>query len=111
MKNNKINLSGYIIYIFSILVLLTSFYFDVDGSNMPLSGDFRDTWPYVVKLKESFFFDPSPWTLHFPLHYFFLSRLNFIFSDPNDVRLIFCLISLITPYLFCLLYTSPSPRD
>ena len=102
MKNNKINLSGYIIYIFSILVLLTSFYFDVDGSDMPLSGDFRDTWPYVVKLKESFFFDPSPWTLHFPLHYFFLSRLNFIFSDPNDVRLIFCLISLITPYLFYL---------
>ena len=30
MKNNEINLSGYIIYIFSILVLLTSFYFDVD---------------------------------------------------------------------------------
>ena len=71
MKNNEINLSGYIIYIFSILVLLTSFYFDVDGSGTPLSGDFRDTWPYVVKLKESFFFDPSPWTLHFPLHYFF----------------------------------------
>ncbi len=48
MKNNKINLSGYIIYIFSILVLLTSFYLGVDGSGLPLSGDFRDTWSFLV---------------------------------------------------------------
>jgi|TARA_B110000483_G_C18132569_1_gene518251 hypothetical protein len=102
MKNNNIKLSGYIIYLLGILILLISFYYDIDGSNTPLSGDFRDTWPYVIKLKESLMIDPSQWTLHFPLHYFLLSRLNFLFTNPTDIRLIFCVLSFITPYLFYL---------
>lgn len=102
MENNKIKLSGYLIYLLGFTILLISFYSDIDGSYSPLSGDFRDTWPYVIKLKSNFMFDPSPWTLHFPLHYFFLSKLNFFFENPDDVRLIFCLISFITPYIFYL---------
>ena len=102
MEKNNIKLSGYSVYLLGILTLLISFYFDIDGSNKPLSGDFRDTWPYVIKLKEAFMFDPSPWTLHFPLHYFFLSKLNFIFTNQDDVRLVFCIISFLTPYFFYL---------
>ena len=49
----KIHLSNLIIYFLCCLSLLLSFYFNEDGSYLPFSGDFRDTWPYVLKLKET----------------------------------------------------------
>ena len=72
MNKNKIKLSSYLIYVLGCFTLLISFYFNIDGTGILLSGDFIETWPYVLKLKNSFFFDPSQWTLHFPLHYYFL---------------------------------------
>jgi hypothetical protein len=88
------------IIFFSYLSLLVGFYLNEDGSGTPLSGDFRDTWPYVIELTKEVLIDPTPWTLHFPLHYFLLSKLYLIVEDINKVRLIFCIISLITPFLF-----------
>ena len=102
MEKHKIKLSGYVVYLIGFLTLLISFYLDIDGSYKPLSGDFRETWPYVILLKNSFMIDPYPYTMHFPLHYYILSKLNFLFSNPDDVRLIFCIFSFITPYLFFL---------
>jgi len=102
MEKHKIKLNGYVVYLIGFLTLLISFYLDIDGSYNPLSGDFRETWPYVILLKNSFMIDPYPYTMHFPLHYYILSKLNFLFNNPDDVRLIFCIFSFITPYLFFL---------
>ena len=96
----KIHLSNLIIYFLCCLSLLLSFYFNEDGSYLPFSMDFKDTWPYVLKLKESFLSDPYPYTVHYPLHYYLLSRLDLIFNDPLIVRLFICFISMIVPYIF-----------
>ena len=96
----KIHLSNLIIYFLCCLSLLLSFYFNEDGSYSPFSMDFKDTWPYVLKLKESFLSDPYPYTVHYPLHYYLLSRLDLIFNDPLIVRLVVCFISMVVPYIF-----------
>ena len=62
--------------------------------------DFKDTWPYVLKLKENFLTDPYPHTVHYPLHYYLLSRLDLVFNDPLIVRLVICFISMALPYIF-----------
>ena len=74
----KIHFSNLIIYFLCCLSLVLSFYFNEDGSFSPLSGDFKDTWPYVLKLKENILTNPHPHTIHYPLHYYLLSRVNFI---------------------------------
>ena len=96
----KINLTNILIYFLCCATLLLSFYFNEDGSHTPLSGDFRDTWPYVLKLKENFLSDPTGYTVHYPLHYFLLSRLNFIFSEPTSIRFIMLLVSMTVPLFF-----------
>ena len=78
MEKNEIRLSGYVTYLIGFLTLLVSFYFDIDGSNTPLSGDFKATWPYVLLLKDSFMIDPYPHTMHFPLHYYISIKIKFI---------------------------------
>ena len=99
LNNNKIGLCTYLLGIF---LLFVGFYFNIDGYGTALSGDFRDTWPYVLKLKENFFFNPSEWTLHLPLHYYFLSKLDLLLNNQTYVRFIFCLISISVPYFFYL---------
>lgn len=96
----KIHLSNLIIYFLCSLSLVLSFYFNEDGSFSPLSGDFRDTWPYVLKLKENILSNPEGYTVHYPLHYYLLSRVSFIFNDPTNVRIIFFIISIFIPFLF-----------
>ncbi len=107
LKENKI---GFLIYFFGIFTLFVSFYFGLDGYGSALSGDFRDTWPYVLKLKENFFINPSQWTLHFPFHYYFLSKLDLVFNNTIYVRFIVCLISILTPCIFyqCLKFKYPN---
>jgi hypothetical protein len=97
---NKTNIFIVAIIFFSYFSLLIGFYLNEDGSGTPLSGDFRDTWPYVVELTKEIFIDPTPWTLHFPMHYFLLSRLYLIVEDINIVRFLFFIVALITPFLF-----------
>ena len=94
----KISISNIIIYLLSCLSLFISFYFNEDGSNTPLSGDFRDTWPYVLNLKEDILSDPTGFTVHYPLHYFLLSRINFIITDPTNLRFFMMLIALSLPF-------------
>ena len=96
----KIHLSNLIIYFLCSLSLVLSFYFNEDGSFSPLSGDFRDTWPYVLKLKENILSNPEGYTVHYPLHYYLLSRVSFIFNDPTNVRIVFFIISIFIPFLF-----------
>ena len=99
MKKN-IHLSNLIIYFFCCLSLLLSFYFNEDGSYLPFSADFKVTWRYVLSLKENFLSDPYPHTVHYPLHYYLLSRLDLIFNNPLIVRLVICFVSMIIPYIF-----------
>ena len=100
MEKNRINFTSIIIYILGSVVLIISFFYDVDGTGTPFSGDLRDTWPYVIKLKDAFFFDPTPWTVHFPLHYYLLSRLSLIIDNVDHIRFFYCFISLTAPFLF-----------
>ena len=100
--SNKIQLIGYLIYLIGLIIFFLSFYNDIDGYGNALSGDFRDTWPYVLKLNENFWTDPSEWTLHFPLHYFLLAKAYLIIGDIYNLRILFSIISLLAPYLFYL---------
>ena len=68
--------------------------------SLAFSTDFEVTWKYVLNLKENFLSDPYPHTVHYPLHYYLLSRLDLIFNDPLIVRLFVCLISMVVPYIF-----------
>jgi hypothetical protein len=99
-KKNKISISGYLIYAIGITLMLFSFFNDVDGYGKALSGDFRDTWPYVLELTKNLWIDPSKWTVHFPLHYYLVSKVYIITESKYYSRVIFLLLSFITPYLF-----------
>ena len=92
--------SGKIIYLLSFLTLLLGFFMDEDGTGKGLSQDFYGTWEFVEALKYDFFADPHGITVHFPLHYFFLSKLNYLIKDLNLLRFFFMLISSVTPFLF-----------
>ena len=46
---------GVITFIFSFATLLIGFFFNEDGTGTALSGDFRDTMPYVLELKKNIF--------------------------------------------------------
>ena len=96
----KISLLNIFLYFACCISLLISFYFNEDGSHTPLSGDFRDTWPYVLNLKENILSDPTGYTVHYPLHYFFLSRLNFIVSDVTALRFFVMVIAMSIPFIF-----------
>jgi len=96
----KTNLLNFSLYFVCCGTLLLSFYFNEDGSYSPLSGDFRDTWPYVLNLKNNILSDPTGYTVHYPLHYILISRLNFIISDPTNLRFFMMLISMTIPFIF-----------
>ena len=101
-KNNKISYSGYFTFFLGILFLIFAYFYNIDGYGKALSGDFRDTWPYVVELTENFWIDPSHWTLHFPLHYYLLSRVYLITNSQEVTRFFFLIVSIITPIIFYL---------
>lgn len=94
-KNYALN-----IFYFSALTLLIGFYYNEDGTGLALSGDFRDTLPYVVELKKNLFVDPTPWTLHFPLHYILFSIVDTFLNQIKLTRLFFCFLSILVPVLF-----------
>lgn len=91
---------GLITFVFSFFTLLIGFFFNEDGSGLALSGDFRDTIPYVLELKKSIFIDPTPWTLHFPLHYILFAKADLIIKNIYFTRFVFCFLSILVPVLF-----------
>ena len=83
--------------------LLVGFYFDEIASGIGAKADFYNYWPYVLALKEKIYVPPSEYgTLHLPLHYMILAKLNFLISDKYFLRLFFCIISIFVPFLFYL---------
>ena len=101
-KNNKINYSGYFIFFLGVIFLYFAYSYNIDSYGKALSGDFRDTWPYVIELTENFWIDPSNWTLHFPLHYYLLSKVYLITNNQEVTRFFFLIVSIITPIIFYL---------
>ena len=97
----KISLLNKYLYVLLSLSLFVGFYFGEDSSG---SGghiaDFNNTWQLVLNFQKSFFIDFTEWTIHFPLHYIILSKIQILANDKHLLRLLFCLISVITPYLF-----------
>ena len=92
---------GKIFFLALSLTLFVGFYFNEDLSGGGTSTDFKNTWLYVLFLKESFFgYEDIPKML--PLHYFILAKLNVIIPNKDFVRLFFILLSLLVPILFYL---------
>jgi hypothetical protein len=91
---------GVITFIFSFATLLIGFFFNEDGTGTALSGDFRDTMPYVLELKKNIFIDPTPWTLHFPLHYILFAKVDLFLNNIYFTRFVFCFFSIFVPILF-----------
>ncbi len=97
-KDNFI--SNLIFFLFSISLFI-GFYFNEDSSGSGgFIADFLNTWGYVEALKENILVRPSNWTVHTPLHYILISKLNFLFEDKTLLRLVFCLMSISMPILF-----------
>jgi len=89
---------GKIIYLLSFFTLIIGFYLGEDGTGRGLTQDFYSTWKFVEALKYDFFADPSEITLHFPLHYFLLSKLNYLISDLNHLRFFYMIVSSLMPF-------------
>ena len=91
---------GIILYFLFSLSLLFGFFFNEDASGTGTSNDFKNTWDYIVLLKDNYLIDSSEWTRLLPLHYIFLSLLYQIFENEFLVRLFFCFSSIFIPFLF-----------
>jgi len=91
---------GYFFFIILCFSLFLGFLFNEDASGGGTSKDFFLTWPYVQELKKSIFIIPSKWTVHFPLHYILLSKLNIFISNKDTLRLFFTCISVLIPIIF-----------
>ena len=101
MNTEKNILQSNLIIFFSILSLFVGFYFNEDSSGSGgYIADFNYTWKYVEVLKDKIFVLGTQWTVHTPLHYILLSKINLIIESQNTVRIVYCLISLIIPFLF-----------
>ncbi len=102
--SRNINLNNKILYMFLSLTILLGYYFGEDSSGSGgFVADFNNTWPVLSLIDRGEYFNFSEHTIHFPLHYYFLYFLNIFFESKDNVRLIFCIISLATPYIFYLI--------
>ena len=97
----KISLLNKPLYLLLSLSLFIGFYFGEDSSG---SGghiaDFNNTWQLVLNFQKSLFIDFTEWTITFPLHYIILSKIQSLVHDKYLLRLLYCSISLVIPYLF-----------
>jgi hypothetical protein len=103
MNKEKLNNLNQILYALLSLTIFIGYFFGEDSSGSGgFIADFKSTWPVMSLIAQGEYTDFSEYTIHFPLHYFILYFLNNFFLDRDSVRLIFCVLSLITPYLFYL---------
>ena len=63
-------------------------------------ADYKNTWGYIEALKINIFTLPGSWTVHTPLHYIIISRLNLLFQNEIFLKIIFLNICLSIPTLF-----------
>ena len=100
----KIHYLNFTLYFVLSSTLIIGFYFGEDSSGSGgFIADFNNTWPIMSIIENGEFFDFSEYTIHFPLHYYILFIFNLLTDNKELVRFIFCLISLLVPYLFFLI--------
>ena len=95
------NKSGIIFFVVTFSTLLIGFLFNEDVSGGGTSGDFYYTLNYVAELKENIF-AVSEFTVHLPLHYIILSRIDYFINNETILRFLFLIISISIPLLFYL---------
>ena len=104
MQKSKIHYLNLVLYFVLSISLLVGYFLGEDSSG---SGgfpvDFNSTWPILKLIENGEYINFSEYTIHFPLHYYILYLFNLLFENKETVRLLFTLISLITPYLFFLI--------
>ena len=94
--------SGVLLFLLCTISLFVGLYFNEDAGGGGTRADFINTWGYVQALKQNIFIDSSKWTRLLPLHYLFISFLDGIIKNEFLLRGVYCLISLLVPYLFYL---------
>lgn len=96
MKINNLNKFFYIILSLSLFIEL---YFNIDSAGSGgFINDFNHTWP-LVENPLNFSTDLD---IKFPLHYYIAAIIYKIFDNKELVRFIYCILSLIIPFLFFL---------
>jgi len=96
---------GKIFFLFLSTTLLIGFFFNEDLSTGGAAADFYTTLDYKLSLKENLFFsinNAHEWTDEFPLHHILLSSLFYLFKEEYSIRLFYCILSLLIPFLFYL---------
>jgi hypothetical protein len=85
-------------YLILSLSLFLGLYFGEDSAG---SGgfrlDFSTTWPLV---ENPFRSDLTIYDIKFPLHYYIASAAYFVLNDKNYLRFFYCLIALLSQYIF-----------
>lgn len=97
--NRTYNNIGILIFFTCIFTLFIGFFFNEDLSGGGTSADFYSTLSYVLELKQNILAVPKV-TVHLPLHYIILSRINFFIQDITSLRIAFLIISISVPILF-----------
>ena len=101
MQKSKIHYLNLVLYFALSTTLLIGYFLGEDSSG---SGgfpvDFNSTWPILELIEKGEYINFSEYTIHFPLHYYILYFFNLLVESKDAVRLLFTLISLITPYIF-----------
>ena len=113
MENDRNFLYSKIIFFTLSITLIIGFFFNEESSGSGgFIADFNNTWEYVEVLKESFFVLPSKWVAHTPLHFIIISKVYMLIESKYLIRLIFCLISILIPFLFylCLKVNYPNEK-
>ena len=92
---------GLLLFLLSYTSLIISFFLNEDGTGSGARGDFEVTYGFILALQENLLADPKDWTLvHTPLHFIILSYISLIFKNPDNLRLLFCIFSIILPFIF-----------
>ena len=131
--------SFFFVPFFLICSLFISFFLELDSAGGS-QEDFISSWKYISDLnhdlsilntQEQYPSPTSGYSLHFPLHYLIISRLNFFLENQDFFLRTFFLISLFIPVVFykclvlkfeniekeklvllaCLIYLFPSYRS
>ena len=97
MTNNQISKINIYLYIALSLSIFLGLYFGEDSSgNGGFIGDFKGTLSLVK--------DPLNYStivdFKFPLHYYLTGIIYYFSNNELTLRIIYCCVSLITPYIF-----------
>ena len=96
MKIDKLNKFFYLILSLSIFIEL---YFNIDSAGSGgFINDFNATWP-LVENPLNFSTDLD---IKFPLHYYIAAIIYKIFDNKELVRFVYCILSLVIPFIFFL---------